>query len=132
VILETMRQIIYAAFVRTLFTGRRGFFPGLHKLIEDELRGYHGLSISIVKKTIQCAPEVSFPKGKLRNGDTPQLSRYKFDWVPRLHGLFDWDDGIYRKWENLEWRRMAKEFYSIIRDTTTLEVADIFKSTCAT
>jgi hypothetical protein len=82
------------AFVRTLFTGRRRFFPGLHKLIEDERRGYHGL-MSIVKKAIQCAPEISFPKGKLRNGDTPQLSRYKFDWVPRLHGLFDWDDGIY-------------------------------------
>ena len=129
VILETMRHIIYAAFVRTLFTSRRRFFPGLRYLNEDELRGYHGLSMSIVTKAIQHTPKISLPKGKLRNGEKAQLSRYKFDWVQRLHGLFDWNDGIDRKWENLEWRRIAKEFYSVIRDVTTVEVADIFKTT---
>ncbi|EXL65420.1 hypothetical protein FOPG_18352 [Fusarium oxysporum f. sp. conglutinans race 2 54008] len=91
--------------------------------VENELReGYQGLSFDIIHKLTGEPPYLSYShKG-------PHDLGYAYH--DRVHGLFDWDDGLPRTfWDHCYYRQLARRFHSFIE--THLGAADAERWKCS-
>jgi len=128
-LLETFRQIIYARYVKDFLDLRGEHFPGLDQLTQRERDGYWGLSYSMVVKMLEEEPHIIFPRNRITNGDRAHITIHGIEWPSKLQGLFDWDDGLNRSWENKMFRQEAKWFYQLIADTMNVNAANRFRRT---
>ncbi len=126
--ISIFEQKIYAAFVRYLFNLRKRCYPGLEELSREERGGYHGLSADIARRLLDCEPNIILPRGSsLPKGIARATFHYENEWIPKINGLFQWNDGLERTWENAPYRRQAKVFYDIILKHEGIKAADLFK-----
>jgi len=46
-----------------------------------------------------------------------------------LQRLFDWDDGVKRRWEHVDFRLLARECYAVLRDSASEYEAEAWRKT---
>ncbi|KAF4429574.1 hypothetical protein F53441_14011 [Fusarium austroafricanum] len=123
--LNRMREMVYRHFALQVIR-----YTCSHVIVDyeldDELRlareGYRGLSFDIIHKLTGEPPYLSYShKGPHDQG---------YAYHDRVHGLFDWDDGLPRTfWDHCYYRQLARRFHSFIE--THLGVADAERWKCS-
>jgi len=89
------------------------------RLSKDEYRGIWGLYYSLVclLEGPHVKPIIGHPTGRSRNMvEVRPLSLVSKSWVEKLQRLFDWDDGVTRRWDSADFRLITRESYAILRD----------------